>query len=154
MSQTPSTEEHFLKPNNPPTGLSEPASSPILPAIAKEVAATHVGIIARGNGLNAHHCVFRGYINDAVVYWTPGSTGHAMKNCIFQGTYGSTVRTSGIADDFEHRNNVVDNANYVLISSGLLIRRCSSRYTLANNSRRQGDYATHRHHTPVGPTRH
>lgn len=51
----------------------------------------------------------------AVVYWTPGSTGHAMKNWLFHGMYGSTVWTSGIANDFECRNNVVDSANYVWV---------------------------------------
>ncbi|HMV47080.1 MAG TPA: hypothetical protein PLD20_02640 [Blastocatellia bacterium] len=81
----------------------------------KEVATTHVGVIAMGNNVNVHHCIFRGYIKDTVVYWSPSSTGHAMSNCIFQGMYSSTVWTSGIADDFEYRNNVVDSANYVWI---------------------------------------
>lgn len=80
-----------------------------------EVATIHVGLIAHGNSVNVHHCVFRGHIKDAVVYWTPGSTGHAMKHCIFHGMYSSTVWTSGIADDFAYRNNVVDSANFVWI---------------------------------------
>jgi hypothetical protein len=79
------------------------------------VAPNHVGVIAHGNGVVIHHCLFRGYMKDAVVYWTPGSTGHAMRNCFFHGMYGSTVWTSGIADDFDYRNNVVDSANYVWI---------------------------------------
>lgn len=65
-----------------------------------------------------HHCVFRGFTKDAVVYWTPGSKGHAMRNCLFHGMYGSTVWTSGIADDFEYRNNVVDGSKYVWIYQG------------------------------------
>ena len=80
-----------------------------------EVASLHVGIIAHGNRVNVHHCVFLGDIKDAVVYWTPGSRGHAMRNCLFRGMYSSTVWTSGIADDFDYRNNVVANANYVWI---------------------------------------
>jgi len=77
----------------------------------------HVAIIANGNGVNVHHCVFRG-LKISVVYWTPGSSGHAMTSCLCNDLYGSAVWTSGIASDFVYRNNVVANCNYVWTSQG------------------------------------
>jgi hypothetical protein len=77
----------------------------------------HVSIIANGNGVDVHHCIFRG-MKISVVYWTGGSGGHAMKNCICDGVYGSGVWTAGIQDDFEYRNNVIMNGNYVWTYQG------------------------------------
>lgn len=50
----------------------------------------HVGIIAHGNGVDLHHCLFRG-LKISVVYWSGGSSGHAMRNCLCDGVYGSAV---------------------------------------------------------------
>ena len=77
----------------------------------------HVSIIANGNGVNVHHCIFRG-MKISVVYWTGGSGGHAMRNCICDGVYGSGVWTAGIKDDFDYRNNVIMNGNYVWTYQG------------------------------------
>ena len=77
----------------------------------------HVGVIANGNGINMHHCIFRG-LKISVVFWTPGSSGHAMTNCIGHDLYGSGVWTAGIASDFVHRNNIVNNCNYVWTAQG------------------------------------
>lgn len=82
-----------------------------------DIAPLHVGIIANGNGVNVHHCVFRGMkIN--VVFWTPGSSGHALTHCVCQGLYGSAVWTAGISNDFDYRNNVVSGCNYVWTAQG------------------------------------
>lgn len=72
----------------------------------------HVGVIAHGNGVDVHHCLFRG-LKISVVYWSGGSSGHAMRHCICDGLYGSAVWTCGITDDFVYHNNVVVNSNYV-----------------------------------------
>jgi hypothetical protein len=77
----------------------------------------HVAIIAHGNGVNVHHCIFRG-LKISVVYWSGGSSGHAMRNCFCDGVYGSGVWTSGIQGDFDYRNNVITNCNYVWTNQG------------------------------------
>ena len=82
-----------------------------------ETAPNHVGIIANGNGVNVHHCIFRG-LKISVVYWTPGSSGHAMTHCLCHNVYGSGVWTAGISSDFVYRNNVVDSGNYVWTAQG------------------------------------
>lgn len=107
------------------------------------IASMHVGIIARGTGVNIHHCIFHGYTKDAVVYWEGRSTGHAMRNCIFHGMYGSTVWASGIADDFDYRNNVVDSCNYVWIYQGIASARtdeAGGRATLSGKTKTENRY--------------
>lgn len=76
------------------------------------VAPSHVAIIALGNGLKVHHCVFRN-LKIAAAFWQGGSTGHAMHHCICDGLYGSSVWTSGIAEDFVYSDNLVTGGNYV-----------------------------------------
>jgi hypothetical protein len=76
------------------------------------VAPSHVAIIALGNGVRVHHSVFRN-LKIAAVFWQGGSTGHAMHHCVCDGLYGSSVWTSGIAEDFVFTNNVVNGGNYV-----------------------------------------
>ena len=72
----------------------------------------HLGILAHGSGIHLHHCVFYN-AKLTVVFWTSGSRGHSMRNCFVHGAYGSGVWTSEIADDFDFRDNVIANGNYV-----------------------------------------
>jgi hypothetical protein len=74
----------------------------------------HLPIIANGNGVNVHHCVF---FNSklTVVYWTPQSRGHSLANCLLYGNYAAGVWTSEIASDFNFRNNIIAHANYAWI---------------------------------------
>jgi hypothetical protein len=76
------------------------------------VAPNHVGIIALGNGLVVHHCIFRG-LKISAVYWGGGTTGHAMHHCVNEDLYGSAVWTAGVANDFTYHHNVVARCNYV-----------------------------------------
>ncbi len=75
------------------------------------VAPNHVGIIALGNGLVVHHCIFRG-LKISAVYWGGGTTGHAMHHCVNEDLYGSAVWTAGVANDFTYHHNVVARCNY------------------------------------------
>jgi hypothetical protein len=72
----------------------------------------HLGILAHGSGIHVHHCVFYS-AKLTVVFWTGGSRGHSMRNCFVHGAYGSGIWTTEIADDFDFRNNVIANGNYV-----------------------------------------
>lgn len=78
----------------------------------KVVSPNHLGILAHGSGIHVHHCVFYN-AKLTVVFWTGGSRGHLMHNCFVHGAYGSGVWTSEIADDFDFRDNVIANSNYV-----------------------------------------
>jgi len=77
----------------------------------------HVAIIANGNGMDIHHTIFRENKITAV-YWQSGSTGHAMRNCVITGCYGSAIWTAGIAADFRFENNVVDDCRYAWTYQG------------------------------------
>ncbi len=78
---------------------------------------SHLPILVRGTGLVLDHCLFYN-VKQPVVYWTPGSTGHAMRHCLVYGAYGCSIWTSGIANDLDYRNNIVSNCNYVWIGQG------------------------------------
>ena len=77
----------------------------------------HLSILANGTGIVVDHCIFHN-VKQPVVFWTGGSTGHAMRHCLVYSCYGCGIWTSGIANDFEFRNNIVANGNYVWISQG------------------------------------
>jgi hypothetical protein len=77
----------------------------------------HLGILANGSGIVVDHCIFY-HLKQPIVYWTGGSKGHAMRNTLVYGAYGCGIWTSGIANDFEFRNNVIANSFYTWISQG------------------------------------
>ncbi len=77
----------------------------------------HLGILANGTGIVLDHCIFY-KLKQAIVYWSRSSTGHAMRNCIIYGDYGCGIWTSAIANDFDFRNNIIANGNYVWICQG------------------------------------
>ena len=74
----------------------------------------HLGILANGTGIVLDHCVFY-HLKQPVIFWSRGSTGHAMRNCIVYGSYGCGIWTSGIANDFDFRNNIISNSLYTWI---------------------------------------
>ena len=65
-------------------------------------APNHCGILANGSGIVLDHCLFYN-LKITVVFWTGGSSGHAMRNCLVYGAYGCGLWTSGIANDFSSR---------------------------------------------------
>jgi hypothetical protein len=69
----------------------------------------HLSLLVNGSGLVVEHCVFY-RVKQSIVYWTPGTRGHAMRNCLAYGCRAG-VWTSGIANDFDYRNNVVANGS-------------------------------------------
>lgn len=75
----------------------------------------HLPILANGTGIVLDHCLFY-RVKQAIVYWSRNSTGHAMRNCLIIGNYGCGIWTSAIANDFDFRNNIIANGNYVWIS--------------------------------------
>jgi hypothetical protein len=80
-------------------------------------APNHCGILANGSGIVLDHCIFYN-LKITVVFWTGGSTGHAMRNCLVYGAYGCGLWTSGIANDFEFKNNIIANSAYAWIAQG------------------------------------
>ena len=76
----------------------------------------HLSLLVNGSGLVVDHCVFY-HVKQTAVYWTPGTKGHAMRNCMIYGCRAG-VWTSGIANDFDYRNNVVSNGEFVWIGQG------------------------------------
>jgi hypothetical protein len=89
---------------------------------------SHLPILVRGTGLVLDHCLFYN-VKQPVVYWTPGSTGHAMRNCLIHGSYACSIWTSGIANDLDYRNNIVSSCNYVWIAQGARSSRAETGQT-------------------------
>ena len=75
----------------------------------------HLPILANGTGIVLDHCIFYN-VKQGIVYWSRNSTGHAMRNCLIFGSYGTGIWTSAIANDFDFDNNIIANGNYVWIS--------------------------------------
>jgi hypothetical protein len=77
----------------------------------------HLGILANGSGIVVDHCIFY-HLKQPIVYWTGGSKGHVMRNTLVYGSYGCGIWTSGIANDFEFRNNIIADSFYIWIAQG------------------------------------
>ncbi|MGO8927423.1 MAG: hypothetical protein ACLQU3_11105 [Limisphaerales bacterium] len=77
----------------------------------------HLGILANGSGIVVDHCIFY-HLKQPIVYWSGASKGHAMRNTLVYGAYGCGIWTSGIANDFDYRNNIVADSFYIWISQG------------------------------------
>jgi hypothetical protein len=77
----------------------------------------HLGILANGSGIVVDHCIFY-HLKQPIVYWSGGSKGHAMRNTLVYGAYGCGIWTSGIANDFDFRNNIIASSFYTWISQG------------------------------------
>jgi len=85
----------------------------------------HLGILANGSGIVVDHCVFY-HLKQPIVYWSGGTKGHAMRNTLVYGAYGCGIWTSGIANDFEFRNNIIANSFYIWISQGMRSARAEA----------------------------
>jgi hypothetical protein len=101
----------------------------------------HLSLLVNGSGLVVDHCVFY-RVKQTVVYWSPGTKGHAMRNCVIYGCRAG-VWTSGIANDFDYRNNVVANGEFVWIGQGAQSVRTRRRWA-ANGRATPGWYASGR----------
>ena len=77
----------------------------------------HLALLINGSSLVVDHCVFYN-VKQTAVYWTGGTKGHAMRNCLVYGSYACGIWTSGVANDLDYRNNIVSASNYVWIGQG------------------------------------
>jgi hypothetical protein len=105
----------------------------------KVTSPNHLGILAHGMGINVHHCIFYN-AKLTVVYWTGGSRGHSMRNCFVHGAYGSGIWTTEIADDFDFRDNVIANGNYVWTHQSDASAGAQKSSTPTTPERRQAHY--------------
>ncbi len=84
----------------------------------------HLGFLANGgSGLALDHCIFHGLKQSVVV---GGTTGHAMRNCLVYGAYSCGLWTTGIANDFDFRSNVIANSSFVWIGQSAASARAEA----------------------------